>query len=185
MPKIVIFSGSARKGSFNSQITAMAAQIAKGAGADIDLIHLADFDLPIFNEDIETHPGTPRGATAFKKYLIEADAFIIATPEYNGFFPPLLKNAIDWATRKAEDEAVLAAFADKHALLLSASIGEGAGKRALGHLRQQLQNIRVKIADESYSLGKAGDALADKNAFKSSPSYFALERCVRAFVSSL
>ena len=185
MPKIVVFSGSARKGSFNSQIAAMAADIAANAGATVESIRLQDFDLPLFNEDIETDPGTPAGAKAFKKHLINADAFIISTPEYNGFFPPLLKNAIDWATRKADDEPVLAAFADKKALLLSASIGEGAGKRAIGHLRQQLENIRVKVADETFSLGKAGDALGDKDAFKSSPSYFALDRCVRNFVADL
>lgn len=102
MPKIVVFSGSARKGSFNSQIAAMAADIAANAGATVESIRLQDF-----------------------------------------------------------------------------------GKRAIGHLRQQLENIRVKVADETFSLGKAGDALADKDAFKSSPSYFALDRCVRNFVAGL
>ncbi|MDV7391525.1 NAD(P)H-dependent oxidoreductase, partial [Arthrospira platensis SPKY1] len=69
MPKIVVFSGSARKGSFNSQIAAMAADIAANAGATVESIHLQDFDLPLFNEDIEADPGTPAGAKAFKKHL--------------------------------------------------------------------------------------------------------------------
>jgi chromate reductase len=185
MAKIVVFSGSARKGSFNTQLADFATKIAVSAGADVEHIHLADFDLPIFNEDIETDPGTPSGATAFKAKLIAADGFIIATPEYNGFFPPLLKNAIDWATRKADGEPVLASFQDKNVLLLSASVGEGAGRRAIKRLRQQLENIRVKVAEETFSLGNASDALSGDSDFSSSPAHAELADCVKAWVAKL
>jgi chromate reductase len=185
MSKILVFSGSARKGSFNTQLAGYAAKIAAASGAEVEHIHLADFNLPIFNEDIESDPGTPAGATALKAKLIAADGFIIATPEYNGFFPPLLKNAIDWATRKADNEAVLAAFDGKAALLLSASIGEGAGKRAIKHLHQQLENIRVKVAEDTFSLGKAGEALAADNDFAHSRAHAELDDCVRGWLHRL
>ena len=99
MPKILAFSGSARKSSFNQKLVAIAAEGASAAGADITLINLADYPMPMFDEDLEASEGMPAAARAFKQLLIDHDGLLIASPEYNSAFSPLLKNAIDWATR--------------------------------------------------------------------------------------
>ena len=99
MPKILAFSGSARKSSFNQKLVTIAAEGANAAGADITLINLADYPMPMFDEDLEASEGMPAAARAFKQLLIDHDGLLIASPEYNSAFSPLLKNAIDWATR--------------------------------------------------------------------------------------
>ncbi|MDD1612347.1 MAG: NAD(P)H-dependent oxidoreductase, partial [Methylococcaceae bacterium] len=87
-PKILAFSGSTRKQSYNQQLVRIAAQGADQAGAEVTIINLADFPMPIFNQDDEAEHGIPEMARAFKKLLIEHDGFLIASPEYNSAFSP-------------------------------------------------------------------------------------------------
>ena len=110
MPKILAFSGSARKDSYNQKLVKIAASGAEKAGAEVAVINLADFAMPIFNQDLEAAEGMPEKARQFKQLLIEHDGFLIASPEYNSAFSPLLKNAIDWASRRVGGEPPLVAY---------------------------------------------------------------------------
>ncbi|MDH3428145.1 MAG: NAD(P)H-dependent oxidoreductase, partial [Gemmatimonadota bacterium] len=92
-------------------------------------------NVPMFNQDVEAE-GDPEGVTALKQAIRGADALLIATPEYNGGIPGVLKNALDWASRKGADEA--AALTGKPAAVLGASPGRLGTARAQPQLRQTL-----------------------------------------------
>ncbi|MFK5969387.1 MAG: NAD(P)H-dependent oxidoreductase [Candidatus Marithrix sp.] len=146
MNKILAFSGSSRNGSFNTKLVQIAAKSAKQTGADITIIDLIDYDMPIFNEDLEAKQGMPAKAKEFKRLLIEHDGFLIASPEYNSAFSPLLKNAIDWASRKeSPDEKPLLAYQDKVAVIMAAAAGGLGGTRGLVFLRMLLGNLGVIV----------------------------------------
>ncbi len=125
--RIVGFTGSLRRNSFN-KAALRAAQMLLPENAILDIIDLAD--IPFYNEDIEVQ-GTPASVTVFKKKLFEADAVLISTPEYNFSIPPVLKNALDWASRG--DELPLYG---KPLAIMSASPSMYGGIRVQYHLRQ-------------------------------------------------
>lgn len=164
--KILAFSGSTRTGSFNQHVLAIAAEAAQTAGADVTVINLKDYPMPLFSEDIEAEAGAPQPARAFKALLMEADGFLIATPEYNSTLTPTLKNAIDWASREAPDEPTLVAFKGKKVGLLSASPSGYGGVRSLQQAQQLFENIDVEVIETNFSLAKANEAFDEGGALK-------------------
>ena len=159
MPKILCFAGSSRKDSFNKRLVKIAALGAREAGALVTEIDLADYPMPIFNEDLEREEGMPEYARMFKRLLIDHDAFIIASPEYNSAFSPLLKNTIDWASRaESDDEPPLAAYQGKMATIMAASPGALGGLRGLVHLRMLLANIGVTVLPGQEAIPRAFNA---------------------------
>jgi chromate reductase len=89
--------------------------------------------VPPFNEDLEAGP-PPAGVAALRRLITDADALLIATPEYNGSIPGQLKNALDWASRPRG----AAALRGKPTAAISASPSPGGGARALADLRKVL-----------------------------------------------
>jgi len=162
MTKILAFSGSARKQSYNQAVAAVAAKGAELAGAEVTLINLADYPMPLFNEDEEASNGMPEGALAFKQLLLSHDAFIIASPEYNSSYPALLKNAIDWASRMGEGEKPLQAFRGKVVSIMAASAGALGGMRVLVVLKMLLGNIGMHVLPNQRAIGKV-NTLVDEN----------------------
>lgn len=159
MIKILAFSGSARKDSFNQRLVKIAAQGAEQAGAEVTVINLGDFPMPLFNQDDEAEFGMSSPAREFKKLLIEHDGFLIASPEYNSAFSPLLKNSIDWASRKEHpEEAPLLAYRGKMAVIMSASAGALGGLRGLVFLRLLLSNIGVTVLATQQAVSQADKA---------------------------
>jgi len=151
-PGILAFSGSARRESFNQRLLNIAARYAEAAGARVTVINLGELALPLFDEDLERE-GTPEGAKRLKKLMFEHDAFLIACPEYNSSITPLLKNAIDWASRPAEGETPLQAYRGKVVGLMSASQGALGGLRGLVHVRSILGNIGALVVPEQVAVG--------------------------------
>lgn len=160
-PKILAFAGSTRMGSFNRQLVRTAAAAAEQAGAEVTLIDLRDYALPLFDEDLEA-AGTPAAAVRLKELFLSHNGLLIASPEYNSSLSAVLKNAIDWVSRSAPGEPMKAAFLGKVAGLVSASPGQLGGLRGLVHLRAILQNISVMVIPDQYSLGNAHTAF-DEN----------------------
>lgn len=159
MPKILAFSGSARKNSYNQRLVRIAASAAEQAGAEMTVIDLADFPMPIFGQDLESEQGMPVTASEFKSLLTEHDGFLIASPEYNSAFSPLLKNVIDWASRKeSDDEPPLIAYRGKVAAIMSASPGALGGLRGLVFLRMLLGNLGVMVLPGQQTLPLAAKA---------------------------
>jgi chromate reductase len=125
--KILGFVGSLRKGSYNKALMRAAVKL-KPEDAIIEVFDLEG--IPPFNQDLERQP--PQVVKEFKAKIREADALLIASPEYNYSVPGVLKNAIDWASRPYGDNA----FEGKPVAIMSASIGSLGGARAQYHLRQ-------------------------------------------------
>ena len=155
MIKILAFTGSGRKDSVNKKVVAIAAKGAQEAGADVTIINLEDFDMPIFNEDVEAEQGMPVAAQAFKELLISHDGFLISSPEYNSSYSSLFKNAIDWASRKTGDETPMAAYKSKVAAIMAASPGALGGMRVLVTLRMLLENIGTMVLPTQKAVGGA------------------------------
>ena len=162
MTKILAFAGSSRKDSFNKKLLAIAAQGAVSAGAEVTIINFSDYSAPIFNQDLEMEQGIPDKAREFKNLLIAHDGFLIASPEYNSGFSPLLKNMIDWASRKESDnEPPLQAYKGKFAVIMATSPGALGGLRGLVFLRMLLNNIGVTVLPEQLAVPLANKAFAD------------------------
>lgn len=155
-PKILVFGGSLRRDSFNQKLAAIAAEGAREAGAEVTLIALRDFPLPVFDQDLEDASGKPDAAARLKAIFREHDGLIIASPEYNSSITAALKNAIDWVSRvDSDDEPMLSALSGKTAVLCSASPGALGGLRGLVHLRSILGNIGITVLPDQVAMGGA------------------------------
>lgn len=159
--KTLIFAGSTRTQSFNRQLAHNAADMARAAGADVTHIELADFDIPLYNADLEAR-GTPADVLRLKEIMDSHPAWIICTPEYNGSYTGLLKNTLDWASSPVKGHAIWAdgnrPFGGKVVGLLSASPGGLGGLGSLTHLTPLLANLQCWVCPTRFALGQAGQA---------------------------
>ncbi|MBE7496034.1 MAG: NAD(P)H-dependent oxidoreductase [Verrucomicrobiaceae bacterium] len=160
-PRILAFGGSLRRDSFNQKLAAVAAAGAREAGAEVTVIALRDFPLPVFDQDLEDAEGMPSAAKALKQLFREHDGLLIAAPEYNSSLTAALKNTLDWVSRaETDDEPPLAAFTGKTAALCAASPGALGGLRGLVHVRAILGNIGVTVLPDQVAVSKAHEAFA-------------------------
>ena len=165
MAKFLAFSGSTRKDSVNQKTAAVLAKAVAAAGESVEVINLGDFDMPIYQGDLEAESGLPEAATALKEKLLAADGFIIACPEYNGFMPPVLINAIDWCTRSAEASLSLDCFMGKTVFIAAASPGPGGGGRAAVHLKTMLSGIGAHVSPFPLTVPTAFSAFTEEGDF--------------------
>ena len=160
-PKLLIFAGSTRQASFNRKLAHAAAALAREAGADVTHIELADFDIPMYNADLEAK-GTPPDVMKLKQIMYEHPAWIICSPEYNGSYTALLKNTIDWVSSPVRSDPAwqegFKSFTGKVVGILSASPGGLGGLRSQSHLVPLLLNAQCWVAPKAFALGRAGDA---------------------------
>jgi chromate reductase, NAD(P)H dehydrogenase (quinone) len=157
-PRILAFSGSLRRDSFNTRLVKVAAAGARAAGADVTVIELREFPMPLLNEDLEKSEGMPEHAKRFRRLLAEHHGVLIASPEYNSSISGALKNAIDWASRAETGGGSLDAYEGKVAAIMAASPGALGGMRGLVHLRSILGNIKTIVLPEQVSVMKAHEA---------------------------
>ena len=158
-PRVLVFAGSTRTDSLNKKLARATAEALERTGVEVTFADLRDYPMPIYDGDLEAAEGLPPRAKAFKELLRSHDAFVIASPEYNGSFPALVKNVIDWASRPEPGEKSLAVFRGKTAALVSASPGPGGGQRGLRHLRELLEMIGVTVIAAQVTVPRAGEAL--------------------------
>ena len=187
-PKILAFAGSARTASFNKQLIKIAVQGARDAGAEVTLIDLRDYPLPLFDQDLEASSGIPENGLKLKKLFLENDGLLIASPECNSSFSPLFKNTIDWVSRSSPGEAGLAAFNGKVATIMSASPGALGGLRGLVHVRALLGNINVIVLPSQIAVPKASEAFEADGKLKDaklSDSVAGLGRKLTEFLAKL
>jgi NAD(P)H-dependent FMN reductase len=152
--RIVALAGSARRESLNKRLARVAAARVSALGGEGLFLDLADYRMPLYDGDYETANGVPAPAHALFDQVAEAGGLMIASPEYNGAYPALLKNTIDWLTRI--DRRIWA----RPTALLSASPGPGGGRRGLEVLRLALGHLRVPLLDRQFSLSAASEGLA-------------------------
>ena len=157
----LVFAGSTRAQSWNRQLAGAVATIATAEGAQVTRLELADFDVPLYNADLEAK-GTPRDVVRLKEIFDAHPAWLICSPEYNGSYTALLKNTIDWVSSPIKGDPVWSngtkAFAGKVVGLLSASPGALGGLRSLSHLTPLMLNLQCWVAPKQFALSKAHEA---------------------------
>ncbi|GAA4465471.1 NADPH-dependent FMN reductase [Nibrella saemangeumensis] len=151
--KILVFSASLRTGSLNTQLAKLAVRVIEENGGLADYADMREFDCPSLNQDLEVDDFHPDGARELRKRILANDAFIIASPEYNGSMPGLLKNVIDWTSRFRPQP-----FNEKHAMLMSASPSMAGGNRGLWTLRMPLEHLGTSVYPNMFSLAMAHKA---------------------------
>jgi len=154
-PKILAFAGSTRTDSFNKKLVKIAAAGARETGVDVTVIDLRDFQMPLYDEDMEKSDGLPSNVSKLKDMMLVHHGFLISSPEYNSSISGVLKNTIDWVSRQIEGESPLACFKGKVAGLMSASPGGLGGLRGLVHVRAILENMGVLVIPNQVAISKA------------------------------
>ncbi len=183
--KLIFFSGSCRKDSANKKLAKAASAMAEDMGAMATYIDLADYEMPLFNEDLESEHGLPDAAKALKKLFADHDGFLIASPEYNSSFSPLLKNTLDWMTRPgSKDEPIMMAFKGKVAALTAASPGGLGGLRGLIPLRMWLSNIHIHVIPQQFALGGSMKAFDENGALTDDKQKGALSGVLQQFIET-
>jgi chromate reductase, NAD(P)H dehydrogenase (quinone) len=156
--KIIAFSGSIRKESLNKKLLHVAVDEVRRTGAEVTQIDLREFPLPIYDGDLEAESGVPENACELRRLMMGSDGFLIASPEYNGSVPGLLKNTLDWCSRPAGDGDALAPYRGKVVALLAASISPFGGVRGIGHLRAIMGKMGSLVLAEDVALPFANKA---------------------------
>lgn len=157
--KILVFSGSIRTGSYNTLLAGAAARELALAGAEVSLISLEDYPLPIYDGDFEKKNGVPDNVVKLKSMIDAHDGVFIASPEYNHSVPPLLSNTIDWLSRLPANETGSPADNMPLIALGSAAPGIYGGARTLVQLRTLLSAaLGALVLPRMISVVNAGDA---------------------------
>jgi NAD(P)H-dependent FMN reductase len=167
IPKILVFAGSVRSGAYSGKTADCAQKELALQGADVTRISLADYPLPLMNEDLEEEKGVPENAYKLARLIAAHDAVVICTPEYNGSIPPLVKNTIDWVSRVSKDgNRPLHPYPGKLVAICSSSDGHFAGIRSANHLRAVLSHIQMEVISPQVSVPHGGDAFGEDGDFK-------------------
>src|SRR5882724_8518198 len=153
-PKILAFSGSARRESLNRKFLAVAVQEVKNAGGDVTLIELSDYELPLYNGDLEDASGLPANARKLIDLIKGHAGLLVASPEYNSMITPLLKNTLDWCTRDDDNNP----FPGRVAAVVSASPGALGGIRSLKLAQQLLLHLGCHVVPGNTMLPQAHKA---------------------------
>src|SRR6266568_5719048 len=90
--RVLVFSASLRAESLNTRLANLARGVIENHGGTVDLATMKEFDCPSYDQDAQSATGFPPGAEQFRSRIEDVDAFVIASPEYNGSFPGVLKN---------------------------------------------------------------------------------------------
>ena len=167
LPSLLVLAGSTRQQSYNRRLANVAADMARASGAATTVLDLAEFDIPMYNADLEAQ-ATPADVVRLKEILWRHSAWVICSPEYNGSYTALLKNTIDWASSPVKGHAQWhdgeLPFRGKVVGMLSASPGALGGLRAQSHLAPLLINLECWLAPKSFALGSAASAFGDDGA---------------------
>jgi chromate reductase len=150
--RILVTAGSTRSRSLNALLARAVADELARRDRDHQLVSLDDHEMPIYHGDHEDEHGVPATAHDLAALLRDAGGLLIASPEYNGSFSPLLKNSIDWVTRT--DMGVLR---DTFVGLMAASPGRGGGVRGLAMVRTWFENMRLIVATTDLSIPRVNE----------------------------
>jgi chromate reductase, NAD(P)H dehydrogenase (quinone) len=159
--RLLAFAASLRRGSVNRKLLALAVDIARADGAEVDVAEFAEFDMPLFNADLQEASGFPVGTEELARRVRGADGMLIASPEYNFSLPGTLKNAIDWVSRIRPMP-----LRGKSGFLMAASGTGVGGTRGLWQLRIPLEGLGVVVNPDMFSLPNAPDAFDENGRLK-------------------
>lgn len=161
-PRILVLSGSDRAGSFNKKLAWAAMKTLAQLEAEVTMIALADYPLPLLGQDADRNRGMSDNAAKLAGMIAAHDALFLATPEYNASIPPLLKNAIDHASRITNDDrAERQPFAGMTAALGCATDERAGGVLVLDHLRAVLVRLDALVVSAQCIVADAEGAFGE------------------------
>lgn len=182
-PRILCFAGSIRTGSYSATLAAIATKELALMGAEPVHISLEDYPLPIYDGDLEAEEGVPEAGKQLLEQLSRADGVFIATPEYNAAVPPLLKNALDWASRAKGEAGARDPFKGPVFCIGSTSPGAFGGYRAAMMLRQILAlGLGALVLAEQAMVPAAHQAFTEDAAFKDERALERLRGTLRTLI---
>jgi NAD(P)H-dependent FMN reductase len=159
--RLLAFAASLRRDSLNRKLIQVAADLAREAGLEVDLADFHEFDMPLYDADLQASSGFPTGAGELARRIESADGLMIASPEYNYSMPGTLKNAIDWVSRMKPMP-----LSGKHGVLLAASASLVGGIRGLWALRVPLEGLGVTLYPGMFALAQAQQAFDERGKLK-------------------
>jgi NAD(P)H-dependent FMN reductase len=181
--KILVIPGSLRTGSLNAKLASVAIAEFARANVEVTRLSLADYPLPIYDADLESHSGVPTNAINLKRMIGAHQGVLLVTPEYNSAPPPLLKNAIDWVSRVQDPhETQGQVFRSRAFALAAASNGKLGGARCLAALRLILSGCRALVIPNQLTLSFADQAYDDSDRLKNPADIEALQAMVRQLI---
>ena len=152
-PKTTItLCGSLRKDSYNEILRRYVSLKLREAGVVVEDIDLADYPMPLFNEDLEPD-NVPAAAGALAEKFGKADIVVMISPEYNSGITALLKNTIDWVSRQKHGQWRHAVFG-----IGAVSSGKYGGVVGIAHLRDTLSKLGALLAPTLLGVGPAEGA---------------------------
>lgn len=160
--RLLAFAASTRKSSVNRRLITRLAHLAGESDAEITLLDLNDFPMPLYDGDSEEVSGRPASADHLQALFASHQGLLLATPEYNGFFSPLLKNTFDWLSRPATDgQSGMDALRGMPVGIVSASPGAMGGMRALPFVRLYLNNLGMLVTPQQIAVSRARSAFRE------------------------
>lgn len=163
--RILVFAGSIRTGAYSAKVAAAAAKEIALADADVTLISLADYPLPLYNGDLEVEKGIPENATRLARLIVANQGVFVSTPEYNHSLPPLLVNTIAWVSRIKHTGTM--PYRHKVYAIGGSSDGRYGGARATIELRKVLAAalggivapLRVEVPSAQHAFDESGELI--------------------------
>jgi chromate reductase, NAD(P)H dehydrogenase (quinone) len=148
LTKILGISGSLRRGSYNTRLLEAAAELLP-EGVELKLYDGLK-EVPPYDEDDDAEPA-PDPVARLRETIADADAVLIATPEYNSSVPGQLKNALDWASRPLMTNSMRF----KPVAVAGASTGAFGAVWAQGELRKVLAAMGARVVEAEVAVGHA------------------------------
>jgi len=183
VPKSLVFAGSLRAGAFSGRTADAAMKELAMQGAEVTRISLADYPLPIMDQDLEREKGVPESAVRLGRMIAAHDGVLVASPEYNASIPPLLKNSLDWVSRIRRDNGrPFDPLTGKVFGLCSSSDGGFGGARGLYHLRAVLMACHAEIVTPQCSVPRASEAFDEEGGFREERLRHSMETVCRTLI---
>lgn len=176
--RLLAFAASLRRGSINRRLLGPAVELARAAGAEMDVALFAEFEMPMYNADVQEANGFPPGAEELARRVRAADGMLIASPEYNYSLPGTLKNAIDWMSRMRPMP-----LRGKSAFLMAASESPVGGVRGLWQLRIPLEGLAVVVYPDMFYLSHALQSFDEGGGLKDPKVAERLGGMIRGYVA--
>ena len=175
--RVLAFAASLQSKSLNRRLIELACKMVEANGCTVDLVDLRDFDVPLYNADINEKLGLPQGVNKFIERLEAADAVMIAAPEYNYSISGVLKNLVDWVSR-----AQPVPWKGKSIYLMAAAPSPMGGIRGLWQTRIPLEGCGAFVYPDMFALPHADTAFSDAGQLQADALTQRLLREIKAFL---
>ena len=176
--RVLGISGSLRRDSYNTKLLRVAEELLP-AGAELELYEALE-DVPPYNEDRDTDDAPPAVAR-LREAIADADAVLVATPEYNGSVPGQLKNAVDWASRPHRT----AALSGKPVVVIGATTGMFGAVWAQADLRKILKTAGARVVDAEVAVGRAHERFTEDGALVDAEIRDQLEEALESLLAEV